>query len=294
MFADETVPLVVAHPLLAAIFRNRRRLVYQHGEVVAPRESWVKGLGKIVVPTADTANVFRDAGISDERLFISGLCIEPGLVAEAEYAFCDRIDRLNGSTPLCGAFFSSGAEPTAHVNSIAAAATSVHRRGGGAIVFARIAGSLERRMKSVYAASGFDLTKVDATVGVTKGFSGTLLCPYTDRKDLNARTAKLFEKFDYFVAPSHERTNWALGLGLPMYVVDPPFGSFAPLNREVLLGAGVAKTIKGRSEAAQLAETLEAHRKSGEIRRMSEAGWQRFDIRGFANIAGWLESEYCA
>jgi hypothetical protein len=291
MFADETVPLVVAHPLLAAIFRDRQKVVYQHGELAAPRESWVSGPHKIVVPTRDTANVFLGAGTSGEKLFVSGLCIEPGLVANAEKEFHNRIDRLNGSDQLCGAFFSSGAEPAAHVETIVAAALSVHEREGRAIVFAKRGATLEKRLWACYGAAGFDLGTADSAADTQKVDGPTLLCSFKSRKDLNAKTAGLLHEFDYFVAPPHERTNWALGLGLPMYVVDPPIGSFAPLNREILLGAGVAMPICNSGNAREFADTLEVHRRSGRLRDMAAAGWQRFDINGFANIAAMLESE---
>ena len=31
-------------------------------------------------------------------------------------------------------------------------------------------------------------------------------------------TSALFDHFDFFMAPSHERTCWAFGLGLPMFI----------------------------------------------------------------------------
>jgi len=290
--AEDVNPLVVAHPMLAVMFRDRQTVVYQHGELAAPTEAWVSGPQKIVVPTQDTADVFLDAGTAGERLFVSGLCIEPGLVAKAGTAFSGRIDRLSGTNQLCGAFFSSGAEPKVHVESIVAAARSVHEREGRAIVFAKLRGTLEKRLRAACSSAGIELETADSATDIQKSDGRILLCPFTNRKELNATTAKLFPEFDYFVAPAHERANWALGLGLPMYFVDPPLGSFAPLNREILLNAGVAKPIRNRGNAREFAEQLETHHRSGKLCKMAEAGWQRIDIRGFANIAAMLESEY--
>jgi hypothetical protein len=77
-----------------------------------------------------------------------------------------------------------------------------------------------------------------------------------------------------------------------MFFVYPPTGSFAPLNGKALLDAAVAKPIRTRAEALNFAKMLESHRKSGRLREMAVAGWRRFDICGFANIAAMLESEY--
>jgi hypothetical protein len=283
-------PLIVAHPLLVALLRDRADLLYQHGEIVAPRESMVAGEHRIFVPLTRTADFFMAAGFSSNQIFVSGLCIEPRLVELCARAMDGRQERLAGSAPLCGAFFSSGSEPAAHVETIVAAASSIHGQGGRSLVFAQRLGRLEKEMRSNYRASNIELTTVETPTDVPSGSSATVLCLFTERQHLNEMTAALFPEFDYFVAPAHERTNWALGLGLPMYLLDPSLGRFAPLNRGVLLEAGVAKAINDSADAVTFAETVEAHRKSGELQEMSEAGWQRFDIRGFYNIAAMLES----
>jgi hypothetical protein len=77
-----------------------------------------------------------------------------------------------------------------------------------------------------------------------------------------------------------------------MFVVDPPLGSYAPLNRRLLIDAGVARPISSSADAVDFGDTPETLRDSGELQRMSEAGWQRFDIRGFENIASMLRSEH--
>jgi hypothetical protein len=233
----------------------------------------VRGLHRTIVPTGETADTLVAAGIEAESLFTSGLCIEPGLIAQAEEAFNSRLDRLSGSGPLCGAFFSSGAEPRAHVESLAAAATSVVAAGGRALVFAHRGGALTRRLAQ------------------TPGDEPRpTLSLYAGRQELNELTLTSFEDFDYLVAPSHERTHWALGLGLPMFIVGPSVGSFAPLNREALLASGVARDLEDRRAASVLCVALENLRRRGALQAMAEAGWGRFDTRGFHNIAEMLQS----
>jgi hypothetical protein len=282
IYAGDPLPLVVAHPILAAILKQKHNLLYQHGELVTPRESWVEGRHRTIVPTAATADAFIAAGIAAESLFVSGLCIEPALVEQAEGAFDARLDRLAGSGPLCGAFFSSGAEPRAHVDSLVAAARSAVAAAGRALVFARRDGALMRRL------GGALMARPSEPRG--EAHEVVALCLYDGRRELNELTARSFGDFDYFVAPAHERTHWALGLGLPVFVLGPSVGSFAPLNRELLLAARVAGTIDDLDAAASFGELLCMRRRTGELRAMAEAGWGRFDAQGFHNIAEMLQS----
>lgn len=290
IYLDDPAPLVVAHPVLAAILKDKPNLFYQHGEIAAPRESWVRGKHRVFVPISQTAITLLAAGAATENIFVSGLCIEPALVSQADGAFDARLQRLAGSDPLCGAFFSSGAEPRQHVDSLVAAATSVLTAGGRALIFAKRSGALAARASARLAREDQDFEAVRSPEDAPSKMPRALMCVYEDRHELNEFTRKLFASFDFFVAPSHERTNWALGLGLPMFVVDPPLGSFSPLNREFLLDSGVASSLLDLDEAASFGETLTELRRSGELPRMAEAGWRRFDIRGFFNIAELLGS----
>lgn len=288
-FLDDACPLVVAHPLLVALLRNRPNLFYQHGEVVAPLESLVRGDHRIIVPFEETADSFVRAGFRKEQICLSGLCIEPALVSQAECALSERIARLSGLAPLTGAFFSSGAEPLVHVNSIVNAAVSAVACGGRGLVFARHSGTLHKHARRRFDASGYDLAKATNNLSEHEIESArALLCLYDDRRQLNDLTARFFPLFDYFVAPSHERTNWALGLGLPMFVVDPPLGSYAPLNRQILVKHGVARIICDEEDALHFGEDVGLRQKSGELQEMAEASWQQYAIDGFAKIAELL------
>ncbi|MBN1212010.1 MAG: hypothetical protein JXA92_05480, partial [candidate division Zixibacteria bacterium] len=74
-YAASPYPLIVAHPILAGILKEKRDLFYQHGEVVAPEKAVVNGVSTVFVPTVETAAAFQKAGYDDRSLFITGLCI---------------------------------------------------------------------------------------------------------------------------------------------------------------------------------------------------------------------------
>lgn len=289
-FLEDPGPLVVAHPVLVAILKDKPGLFYQHGEIAAPRESWVRGRHRVIVPLAQTADALLAAGFASENLFVSGLCIEPALVSQAEDAMSDRLKRLASSDPLTGAFFSSGAEPREHVETLTAAALSTVAAGGRVVILARSSGFLAGRAPAGFAARKRDLVSVRSPTDLTAEPPQAVICLYNDRRELNEFTERLFASFDYFVAPAHERTNWAVGLGLPMFVLDPPLGSFAPLNREFLLARAVAEVIGDAREASRFGETLGELRGTGALRGMAEAGWGRFEARGFFNISELLGS----
>ncbi len=289
-FLEDPRPLVVGHHFLVAIFKDKPGLVYQHGEVSAPKESWVRGGHRVLVPLAETADRLVAAGFAARDIFVSGLCVEPSLVNQAEKAHDARLDRLARPGVLCGAFFSSGAEPREHVERLAAAALSASVDGGRVIVFARRSGRLAARVNARFAEEGRDLTKLLSLEDLRVEEFQDLLCLYEDRRQLNEFTAGLFDRFDYLVAPSHERTNWALGLGLPMFIVEPALGSFAPLNREFLLSALVAIPLISRTAASFFGKMVRGLHAAGELKGMAEAGWGRFETRGFSNIAEFLQS----
>jgi len=289
-FLEDAAPLVVAHPALLAMLEGKHGLIYQHGEIAAPRESWVRGRHRVIVPLAETADRFRAAGFAPDQLYVSGLCIEPGLVVQAEDALNGRLERLAGLDPLTGAFFSSGAEPREHVETLVAAALSAVASGGRALIFARRSGLLAVRASARFAVDRRDLVCVRSPGDLPAELPEALICLHNGRADLNEFTERLFRSLDYFVAPAHERTNWPVGLGLPMFVLDPPLGSFAPLNREFLLAQSVAQVIGGVREASRFGETLAELRGTGALQGMAEAGWGRFETRGFFKIAEFLGS----
>jgi len=291
-YNDVTGPLVVAHPTLVAVLKGRQKLVYQHGEVVVPEEAVVMGAEKVLAPTDEVAERFKSAGYGDGDVVVTGLCVEPALVSQAEDAYTARRMRLETGPTLTGAFFSSGAEPISHIEKLAACAISLIEAGGRAVVFARKDGRLSRTIRLRSEADGKDAHFVDAGEFIPADIPALLVVEYGSRREENIFTARLFPEFDFFVAPSHERSNWALGLGLPMFIVQPCIGPFAPLNEALLVDAGVAEVVTGDEDCGRFGEHLAQLHRSGEFGKMASAGWGRHKIDGFARIAEFLGNQY--
>jgi hypothetical protein len=260
--------VVVDHPAVAGALGGREDVWYAHGEMAAPPEAIVRDAARILVPTEETAAAFVRGGVSPERVLVTGICVEPGLVPLAEDAMLARRARIAGRAPLAVAFFSSGAEPTAHVAALAAGAASVVAAGHRAIVFARRRGRLEAAVR----AAGLEVV----------GFDG--------REELDRVTAARFAELDAVVSPPHERSNWAVALGMPFLLVGPDVGPFAPRNRAILLRAEVAAEVESSAAARQLGATLDALRSSGRLLSMSEKGAGP-PFRGFERAADFLIEE---
>ncbi len=287
-YADDTAPLIVAHPILVACLRGRANLIYQHGELVTPSEAVVHGAEKILVPTDDAARPFIRAGYSPDDLIVSGLFIEPALVNLATDAYDARLKRLASNQPLTGAFFSSGAEPKHHVEQIVTAVGSVIRCGGRAIVFAQHGGRLVRAVRGHLAEASVHLSEISPGDSCPPRPDSAVLVCYSNRREIDVLTAMSFEQFDYLVSPSHERTNWAIGLGLPMFVIGPPIGPFAPLNRDLLIRTQIACELDSTHRACDLGDIVAAFRSSGELAAMAARGWGQYRIDGFGNAVDFL------
>ncbi|HOP07073.1 MAG TPA: hypothetical protein PLF13_07270 [candidate division Zixibacteria bacterium] len=291
-FMAEESPLLVAHPVLVAALRGRRNLIYQHGEMSAPHESLVLGAERLIVPTKAVAQAFLEAGYDRERIHVSGLCIEPALVRQATESFELRRKRLEGRGVLTGAFYSSGAEPKVHVERLIEVAWSTVTAGHRVLVFARTGGLLAAQTIQRFGRIGADFLVVTPETPIEGEIPRATLLLYQNRREEYALTARLFSWFDFVVAPAHERSNWGMGLGLPMVIIGPDIGSFAPLNRRLLLDRGVALEVGTRLKAESLGEKLRRLHKSSVLAAMAEAGWQRHDINGFSSIAEWLDQHY--
>jgi hypothetical protein len=283
-FARSPGPLVVAHPILVSLLRSHPQLVYQHGELIVPPECLVRGEHTVLVPTPEAAAPFIKAGHNPDKLVITGLCIEPTLAAAGAAMQTRRRERYTGNAPLTGGFFSSGAEPSSHITMLVTAAISAVLHGGSTFIVARRNGRYARAITRAFATRGLVLT--DDPTQIPPG--GAILRTYRNRTELSAITGAHFEELDYFVSPSHERSNWAVGLGLPMFIVDPPIGTYAPRNRELLLAHGVAEALETIQEAHAFGTRLETLRQTDTLAERAEAGWGRYPIDGFKTIAEWL------
>lgn len=273
-WAGDSGLVVVDHPLLVGALGGRPDVWYVHGELVAPRESVVRGAARIFVPQEEVAAAFVRSGASPSRLVVTGLCIEPELALGAADQRSKRRQRIGSTDPLTLAFFSSGAEPRPHVRLLATAAFAVARSGHRAIVFADRGGRLERAFRRRPRGSTMEPELV--------GFSG--------RGELDRLTAERFPTVDVVVAPPHERSSWALALGVPFFLVGPDIGPYAPRNRALLLEKGVAVELRSEVDAAELPRRLDALRRSGALLRLSERG-EAGPLGGFEKSARHLAEE---
>lgn len=272
--------VVVSHPLLASLLAHSHRLVYQHGELAAPDEAIVGGCVKTLVPTPRTAAIFTACGISPDAVFVSGQCIELELVEPAKMAFEQRLLRLGGTDPLVVGLFSSGAYPRDHLRRLRLAAISLVKAGHNVIYFAglsrKVAGKFERYLWTDSLSSiGKDALNERATV----------LCA-SDRMGFDTQVAEYFPQLDLFLAPAHERTNWAVGLGIPQLILCPHLGSYAPLNASIAVDQGVAAEIVNDDMARNIAEIIAYHRSTGYLSGMAANGFGQYPLDGFSRCAG--------
>ena len=287
-YHGDSAPLIVAHPVLVGILANRKNLLYQHGELAVPKQAVVAGAEYVFVPTDKAAEPFITSSYSSSNLIVTGLCIEPCLVKQAEQAFNIRMSRLDSSERLTGGFFSSGAEPKPHIEKLVLATVSVVKQGHNVILFAKKNGNLASLIKREFEKRNIELIAIDDKSQKVESGSSAVLCLYSDRKAETELVCRFFEELDFFVAPSHERTNWALGLGLPMFILEPATGPFSPLNREILLEAGVAESLYSTEDSRQFGNKLNELKKSRKLQHMSESGWEKQPITGFKAITDFL------
>jgi hypothetical protein len=290
-FAGSGTPVLVAHPLLVSILSGKRELYYQHGEVATPEQAVVPGALVVFVPIEEAAAPFLAGGYQKAQIVVTGLCIEPEIVPRANEAYARRRARIASGTALTGAFFSSGAEPRLHVRHLTAAAVSAVRAGGRAVIFAQAGGVLARRAAQAAARAGIPLAVQAGLPPPGERPRGATLSLYRSRAELDARVARYFDLFDYFAAPAHERTPWALGLGLPMCVLGPDIGPYAPLNHARLLAAGVACSIESTASAEAFGTTLAQLCKGGKLAEMAGCGFGTLPLDGFARIARHLADQ---
>lgn len=267
--------IVVDHPAVCGALGGRADVWYAHGEMIAPPEAIVRRAARVFVPLPETAAAFVHAGVPKERLLVTGICVENELVPLAAAAFEARRERLVGAAPLTVAFFSSGSEPGPHVRALAAGACALSSSGRHrAVVFAKARGRL-------YAAVHREAARVTR---------GPEVVPFDGREDLDRRTAQALPEIDLVASPPHERSNWAVALGLPFLLVGPDLGPFAPRNRALLLGRGVATEIVSEVDALMLPARIDRLRSEGALLEMSQRGWGP-DFRGFERAAAFLEAE---
>ncbi len=271
--------VVVSHPLTASLLAPYGRIIYQHGELAAPAEAIVTGCTRILVPLPETAELFISGGLPRENVTVTGQCIELELLNKAESAFRKRLARLREKRPLTAAFFSSGAYPSIHLRRLRAAAVSFCRAGHSAIIFSGLSAKVNRELTAELSAQLPD--SHDAL-----GKSGRWqIITSRNRAEENRMAANLMEEIDLLVAPAHERTNWAVGLGLPHGILCPHIGSYAPHNAAMALARNVAVEITDDHVAASWGEIASGLRDTGRLVTMATSGYGCTAIDGFSQAA---------
>ncbi len=278
--------VVVAHPLVARILAPGHDVIYQHGELAAPAESFIHGCRKIFVPFEETAERFMQADFTDDDLLVTGQCIETALVAGAQDAFKARLERLGGDRPLTVALFSSGAYPRDHMARLRRAAISLAGAGYEVYLFA----GLSKRMAdgfSKYFENAWRTGEIERSA-----FERLRVIRSADRADENRKVAEIFPRFDLFIAPAHERINWAVGLGLPQIILTPHIGSYALLNAHIAIERDVGMELAASAGEPSTAEIVNRLHHNGRLRTMAENGFGRTAIDGFDRAARFI-AENC-
>lgn len=275
---DSSAIFLVEHPLVARILANRGVPVfYIHGEIAAPDECVIPGITKCFVPLELTKERMVNCGAASESILVTGLLIEPELAKAAEKNFDWRVARLNSNEPLTVAFFISQAYPKPHIDQIAAAVESVVGKGMKAIVFAGTEPLKARQMKN----------RLDIIRERNPQFNSENLkiVISNSRPEENRKTAELMSEVDIIVAASHERTNWAIGLGLPIFVLFPLIGTYAKKNFDFANDRGVAYPITNNDDAKNLGDRLNNLRERDTLKKLMQNGFPTYSLDGARFIA---------
>ena len=259
---------LVAHPLLANMLKEQHRVLYLHGEIAAPRESAVTGIERVYVPLPETREKMLNAGVGRNSLVETGLVLEPELCADLDESVEKRIERINApDSPLTIGFFISGAYPKRHVELMIRGAESLRRSGHKVRFFwGRDKKEAEKLMLSI---RKFDQhVKLDA--GATEPLSdvSSVVVTGESRADETIRSMRYLPQLDLFCAAPHERVNWAVGAGLPMIMMTPTIGTFAPENLDFVLRSECGVEFSDERDFIKLAEMVSALRQSGQLSKM--------------------------
>lgn len=259
--------ILVDHPLLAHLLAPSCRVAYLHGEIAAPFASFIPSVWRTFVPLEETKEKLISYGTNPNTIMVTGLLIEPELLKPAETAFASRLQRLKSNAPLTIAFFLSGASPLPHIKAIYQATRSALLTGHKPFIFC-----------------GTDRKTANR-------FRKKLNCPvfaFSSYTEETTATAQLLPQIDLFIAAAHERTNWAVGLGLPMFVLLPHIGPFSPLNFEFARTRGVCLPLTDPLNFGNYLLTL---RTQEILLKMALAGWGKYPITGARKVAEWFLSE---
>ncbi len=284
-------PTLVAHPMLIPMISDLTDVYYQHGEVSVPDMVVANDTKNIFVPSVEAKDLFCQKGIDENNITVTGLCIEDKLKENAAIMYERRIAHLNSNNDFVGAFFSSGAEPIGHVKKIIKMLISLEKNGQKAILFMKSGGKIEKIIKDTIKPVKYATETVGINVQAYFKDHNIMMIVHNGWDEENKFVDTLFEYFDYLVSPSHERTNWALGLGIPMFVLHPLIGPFSPINKDILIDNDVAKEILDDKMADNFGEYLKKLSTDGDLIRMAKNGFEKYSLDGFGQICKTIERQ---
>ncbi len=271
---------LVDHPLIARSLAGVCRVWYVHGEIAAPAECAIRGVEKTLVPLEETKEKLVVQGAEAEAVVVCGLMIEPPLAEKAEATFQKRLERIKSDQPLIVGFFTSGAYPKEHMEKIMLGAESLIREKYKAIIFCGTNPQKYEWVKNRAQSWGAKIVE-DREEEAPKGDDFDLMLVFRKtRQEDTQRAVELIPHLDAFVAASHERTNWAVGLGLPMFVLFPLIGTFASQNFEFAQKQGVVYPVESLGKAKNLGQVLTGLRQDGRLLEMSQDGFGVHEIQG--------------
>ncbi len=265
--------IITSHPLLANYLK---RVSYIHGEIAMPKECTLENVEKIIVPIEYTKNKLLKQETMPGKINISGLLIASELARCAHEHFEKRITRIKSDKPLTIGFFISGAYPTPHIKKIQNSLTALSDEQHRLIVFLGV---------KTKKANDF-LRQLNRNLkDKNQQKSSILFITGKTRNDYQIRVNRLLPLLDIMVAPSHEHTNWAVGLGLPMFALFPMIGSYAQENYDFAQKQQMVYPIRTTDSAKNFGNIVDKLRQSGELLKMAENGFNKFPIDGVDNTA---------
>jgi len=201
-------------------------------------------------------------------------------VKGVEEVFRKRCQRIGSTLPLTVGFFTSGAYPKEHMEKIILGARSVLQKKMKAIIFCGTDPGKFEWMKNKV--KGWRVKMVEDREGFphqNEEYDLRLINRSTRWEDTQ-QAVRLLPHLDVFVAASHERTNWAVGLGLPMLALFPLIGTFASENFQFAQKQKVVYSLDSKGKAENLGEILIHLRRSGKLLKMAENGFGIHSITG--------------
>jgi hypothetical protein len=190
-------------------------------------------------------------------------------------------------------FFTSGAYPKEHMEKIMLGAFSVIQNQMKAIIFCGTDPHKFEWVKNKVRNWGTkiieDIKDKEETSHQNEESDLKLVTRHTRQED-TLSAVQAIPRLDVFVAASHERTNWAVGLGLPMFVLFPLIGIFASQNFDFAQRQKVVYPLDSPEKAKNLGEILSNLRQSGELLQMAQNGFGVHSINGVEKAISCFDS----